>query len=181
MFNVIQRTAVDPRPWCAVVVSIIDFIDSVVLDGDSAFIRILFSLWYVKYRVFVGGLVLRTYICKKNKRMRVLKWVRKSPPVCPHCQQEIVFSICAKYFVFSIKHEEKCSHCHQSIKPVKEPIPFAWCVAIGANLAVIAFYFFVYFIEDNVGKAMLFTMGCGVLLFVILSMVFYKQISFERA
>ena len=129
--------------------------------------------------VFVGGLVLKIYICKE-KRIRMLQWVRKSPPVCPHCQQGIVFSICAKYFVFSIKHEEKCSHCHQSIKPVKEPIPFAWCVAIGANLAVIAFYFFVYFIEDNVGKAMLFTMGCGILLFIVLSLLFYKYISFRR-
>ena len=81
--NVTQRTAVDPRPWCAVVVSIIDFIDSVVLDGDSAFIRILFSLWYVKYRVFVGGLVLRTYICKKTNVWECLNgW--ENPLLCAH-------------------------------------------------------------------------------------------------
>ena len=112
--------------------------------------------------------------------MKFLRWVRKYPPVCPHCQQEIFFSICAKYFVFGIKHEERCSHCNQSIKPVKEPVPFAWCVAMGSFLAVISFYFFVSFIEDHVGKAILFTMGCGVILFVVLSLLVYKYIIFKR-
>ena len=104
----------------------------------------------------------------------------KIPSCVPTLSTGNRFSNMCKYFVFSINHEEKCNHCHQSIKPVKEPIPFAWCVAIGANLAVIAFYFFVYFIEDNVGKAMLFTMGCGVLLFIVLSLLFYKNINFRR-
>ena len=114
-------------------------------------------------------------------QLQLLKWVRKEPPVCPHCQKKIVFSNCAKYFFYGIMHLEKCSHCHKSIKPVKEPVPFALCYCLGVFVAITSFYFFVYFVEDHLGKAILFSIVCGVILFVVLCLLVYKYIRFTRA
>ena len=74
-------------------------------------------------------------------QLQLLKWVRKEPPVCPHCQKKIVFSNCAKYFFYGTMHLEKCSHCHKAIKPVKEPVPFALCYCLGVFVAITSFYF----------------------------------------
>ena len=114
-------------------------------------------------------------------QLQLLKWVRKEPPVCPHCQKKIIFSVCAKYFFYGIMHLEKCSHCHKSIKPVKEPVPFALCYCLGVFLAITSFYFFVYFVEDHLGKAIFFSIVCGVILFVVLCLLVYKYIRFTRA
>ncbi len=78
-------------------------------------------------------------------------------------------------------HLEKCSHCHKSIKPVKEPVPFALCYCLGVFLAITSFYSFVYFVEDHLGKAILFSIVCGVILFVVLCLLVYKYIRFTRA
>ena len=107
--------------------------------------------------------------------------IRKHPPLCPHCQKKITFSTCAKYFIYGTAHVEECPHCHQSIKPIKEPIPFILCVNLGVFVAAASFYFFVFFVEDHIGKAILFALLCGTVLFLVLSLLVYKFIQFTRA
>lgn len=107
--------------------------------------------------------------------------IRKRPLVCPHCTRKLPFRTYSTYFLRGTDYVVLCPHCHQSIKPIKEPIPFLLCVQAGVAVGVIGFFFYVSYIHDDVAEAIGFTLLCGLVLVFATCFLTYQRIHFTRA
>lgn len=108
--------------------------------------------------------------------MNKTKTIRK----CPYCHCKVSIWRSLHYFFRGTNYSIQCNHCHQRIKPQKEPIPFQYCVCAGFFSVVLPIYSYIYMYKGSFADAVLFAIPFFILVELIISLLILIRIQYIK-
>ena len=97
---------------------------------------------------------------------------------CPACGQKISLSLRMHYLLWGTAHEITCPHCSARLHPTKSH--FFLCFNLGGATALLSFWGYILYVEDNFFEAIAFAVGMCVLLVLIIALVTLRTIRFTE-
>ena len=99
---------------------------------------------------------------------------------CPHCHKSISLRNTSIYLLRGTKHIIRCNHCHNEVRPSKEPMPFNTSVVGGFLSVVIPLQICLYYFRIDFLGSLLIASIFWIFWCIIVSLCTFTRIEFTK-
>ena len=100
---------------------------------------------------------------------------------CPHCHKIVSIRSSLYYFLRGTSYSIRCNHCHQKIKPEREPFPFYLSVCAGFFSVYLPTMYGIYILKKGFWDSALISIPFIVLLELIIGVLIIKRIKYIKS